>query len=220
MWSFVSSVLPLAILFQNSVCAGGESAVVVLTDKNFEELVGRGEGLPWAVKFYAPWCGHCKYLKPTWEKLAENLKGKVQVGTLDATESPWISDQFGVDGFPTLKMISAGKQYSFSDKRNLETLEAWALGGFRKQQGEALPQDQPWYARAFAFASTFCQVNVMFIVPLMVLLPFALFCCSPGPSPEQLAKRKAFEDQMQAMEAKMKEQQAQNMAAEETKKDS
>ncbi len=37
------------------------------------------------VKFYAPWCGHCKKLAPTWEKLATLLKGEVIVAEMDCT---------------------------------------------------------------------------------------------------------------------------------------
>jgi len=47
------------------------SNVVVLTDSNFDSVVNGDKNV--LVKFYAPWCGHCKTLAPIWEKVAIDL---------------------------------------------------------------------------------------------------------------------------------------------------
>lgn len=56
------------------------------------------------VEFYAPWCGHCKRLAPTWEKLATIFNGEesVVIANLNADEHKSLGARFGVSGFPTL----------------------------------------------------------------------------------------------------------------------
>lgn len=56
-------------------------------------------------RFYAPWCGHCKNLKPAWEKAAKSLEGMVNVVAVncDADENKALCGQQGIQGFPTLK---------------------------------------------------------------------------------------------------------------------
>ena len=61
-----------------------KSPVVKLTKDNFRKLVIDSDDL-WFVEFYAPWCGHCKSLAPSWEKAAKSLKGVVKVGAVDMT---------------------------------------------------------------------------------------------------------------------------------------
>jgi protein disulfide-isomerase A6 len=48
--------------------SGGKSDVIELTDDNFDKLVLNSDK-PVLVEFFAPWCGHCKNLKPHYEKV-------------------------------------------------------------------------------------------------------------------------------------------------------
>merc|ERR1712018_1064126 len=92
--------------------ASGDADVVILTDENFKEEVINSE-LPILVEFYAPWCGHCQRLEPEWNEAASELKektgGKVRLGKLDATVHQSSSQQYGVQGFPTIKVFGSDK---------------------------------------------------------------------------------------------------------------
>lgn len=87
----------------------GGTNVVELSDANFHKRVSDSDDM-WFVEFYAPWCGHCKALKPAWTGLATSLKGKVKVGAVDCTANQQTCSEFGVQGFPTLKFFGDNKE--------------------------------------------------------------------------------------------------------------
>ncbi|KAL2082437.1 hypothetical protein ACEWY4_022255 [Coilia grayii] len=82
--------------------------VVELTPSNFNREVLQSDSL-WLVEFYAPWCGHCRNLVPDWKKAATALKGIVKVGAVDADQHKSLGGQYGVRGFPTIKIFGANK---------------------------------------------------------------------------------------------------------------
>ncbi|XP_046734653.1 thioredoxin domain-containing protein 5 homolog [Diprion similis] len=80
------------------------------------------------IMFYAPWCGHCQRLAPTWEQLAEMLNGiddgQVRIAKVDCTVDATICSDNDVTGYPTLKFFKAGgsKGIKFRGTRDLPTL--------------------------------------------------------------------------------------------------
>lgn len=78
------------------------AGVKVAVAKNFDKLVTNSEK-DILIEFYAPWCGHCKSLAPTWEELGNKLKDEpgVDIVKIDATAND-VPDLFTVHGFPTI----------------------------------------------------------------------------------------------------------------------
>lgn len=70
------------------------SSVMDLTEDNFEN-VALSTDKAVMVKFYAPWCGHCKSLAPKYDKLAGVFNGEkdVVVAKVDATEYPELAQR-------------------------------------------------------------------------------------------------------------------------------
>ncbi|KAF8692541.1 hypothetical protein HU200_039647 [Digitaria exilis] len=87
------------------------SSVVVLSPETFDSVV-LDETKDVLVEFYAPWCGHCKSLAPTYEKLASvfKLDEGVVIANLDADKHRDLAEKYGVTGFPTLKFFPKGNK--------------------------------------------------------------------------------------------------------------
>ena len=79
-----------------------------VTDEAFEKTVINSD-LPVIVDFWAPWCGPCKMVAPTLEKIAKEFAGKVIVAKVNTdNDSEW-ANKFGVQGIPTMLFMANGK---------------------------------------------------------------------------------------------------------------
>ena len=73
------------------------------------DVIARSEELPVVVDFWAPWCGPCRGLSPTLEKLATEYEGKVQVVKLNTDDNPQTAGGFGISGIPAVVAFQEGK---------------------------------------------------------------------------------------------------------------
>lgn len=97
--------------------------IVQLNDANFHDTVKRSKRL--LVDCWAPWCGPCKMLAPTFEALAKDYNGKLVFAKLDTDESPQTAMALGIRSIPTLIMFKDGKQVeSVTGWKPREALEA------------------------------------------------------------------------------------------------
>ncbi|KAF8185117.1 protein disulfide isomerase [Pholiota molesta] len=101
--------------------------VLALTGDTFSSTLANG---PAFVKFFAPWCGHCKKLAPTWKQFAQHMKGKVTVAEVNCDDNSSLCKAQGIEGYPTLVWFGQGNSENgrseYNSGRKLDQLIAFA----------------------------------------------------------------------------------------------
>ncbi len=61
------------------------------------------------VDFYADWCGPCKIIAPSIDKLAQEFDGTVKFARLNIDDNPDVAQRYGVRSIPTMMIFRKGK---------------------------------------------------------------------------------------------------------------
>ena len=79
-----------------------------VTDQTLADTIAPGSGLV-AVKFWAPWCGPCRMMKPTVEAVARDYAGSLRVVEFDTDANPRATAQLGVRSIPMIILFRDGE---------------------------------------------------------------------------------------------------------------
>jgi thioredoxin 1 len=83
--------------------------VAEFTAENWEQEV-TNSNVPVLVDFWAPWCGPCRALAPTIDRIAEQYAGRVKVGKLNTDDNSDLAVRYGISGIPQVLIFKGGDQ--------------------------------------------------------------------------------------------------------------
>ena len=100
-----------------------EGKVIELDERNFSDEI-KGGGV--FVKFFAPWCGHCKKLAPVWIQLAEQMKNQLKIAEVNCENHGALCLAEDVQGYPMLLYYDDdGVKSEYTGGRKLEQLQGF-----------------------------------------------------------------------------------------------
>ena len=109
-----------------------EDGIPKLSSSNFDTFIKENPLV--FVKFYAPWCGHCKKMIPDYQKLVQKMGEEgVPIVKLDATIDKDVASKYGVKGFPSLKLFKNGQPVDYKGGRTENDIFNW----INKKKGDS-----------------------------------------------------------------------------------
>lgn len=79
------------------------------SDEQFKKLLENSKDELLVFKLYADWCGPCKILTPTMEKIAREHGKQARFFKIDVDKLPAVAGMFGVNSIPMVVMVKNGK---------------------------------------------------------------------------------------------------------------
>jgi len=106
------------------------SAIQFLTHENIDSFVQENKNV--LVLYYAPWCGHCKMLKPELIAAADQLQKEeypASIAAVDCTEEKDRCEKENIEGYPTMKFYKDGQlSEEYSGERTKDGIIEWIRG--------------------------------------------------------------------------------------------
>jgi thioredoxin 1 len=92
-----------------AVAGDGKGLVQIETLGEFERYMAEADK-PVMVDFYADWCGPCRRLAPTIEKLAKEYDGRAVIAKINVDKLGGLAREFGIRGIPAVLFFQDGRE--------------------------------------------------------------------------------------------------------------